>query len=65
MLKKYYDKTVCVTAVNNKLFKGKVTDYLSPEDNDTNEESIVIDDYLSRRLIEFPLSDIKNIKIIK
>ena len=64
-LKQFYDKFVSIVAINEKLFKGKVTEYFYPEDNESGKESIVIRDKLSGNLVEFPEEDIKTIEIIE
>ena len=63
LLAQYYGKNVHVIANNGKEFKGKVTDYSYPEDNDSEVESIAIKD--SGNYIEFPKTDINSIEIIE
>lgn len=60
----YEGKKVRILAMNGRLFEGKVTDYVYPEDNDPEVESIIIDDILSGNAVEFPEDDIKSIEII-
>lgn len=59
----YYNKTVNIVSTDGKVYIGKVSDYIYPEDNETGKESIIIDtpggDY-----IEFDEEDIKTITVI-
>lgn len=61
-LKEFYNKNVNITATNNKRFVGKVVEYIYPEDNESTEESIIIDDTLSGNLVEFYAKDIEAIR---
>lgn len=63
-LKEYYGKNVRVIAMNEKKFEGQVTDYFYPEDNETEVESIAVNDIVSGNLVEFPVYDIKSIQVI-
>lgn len=60
----YEGKRVKIIAMNGKKFEGKVTDYVYPEDNDPEIESIIIEDILSGTAVEFPENDIKSIEVI-
>ena len=64
-LMKYDGHTVVVQADNEKIFRGKVTDYLSAKNGETENDSIVIRDVNSGHLIELTETDIKSIEIIK
>ena len=64
LLKEYYGKRVRIVAANDKSFEGAVTDYFYPEDNETDVESIAIDDITSGNLVEFPAYDIKSIQVL-
>ena len=59
-LKQFYDKKVRILTNDEELFEGTVCDYFYPEDNDTEEESIVVDTG-NEQFIEFYPSDIKKI----
>ena len=61
-LKEYYGYTVKIIADNGETFLGIVDDYLFPDDNEDNLESIVIT--TSKGLFEFKESDIETIEII-
>lgn len=63
-LKKYYEKRVRITDVNNVTFEGMVNDYFYPDDNISGKESIVIDT-IDGRVIEFYQTDISRISIIE
>ncbi len=61
-LKKYYNKKVHIVSDEGKIFEGVVSDYIYPEDNESEKESIVIDS--SNGIpIELYESDIKTIQI--
>lgn len=60
-LKKYIDKEILLTDEESKEFKGFVTDYVFPEDNEPEEESIIIETS-DGKSIEFRKSEIKEIK---
>ncbi len=59
----YCWKNVRILASNGKIFYGKVTDYVHPEDNECGEQSIIIDTP-DGQIIEFYGHDIKDIEII-
>ena len=62
---KYEGKHVRLHSVSGKIYKGKVTDYIFPEDNyPEGVESIVLDT-TDGRTIEFPKEDIKSITVLK
>ena len=62
MLKELYGKHVILTTVDNEIFHGVVDDYIFPEDNEDNKESIILITPKSD-LIEFKESEIANIII--
>ena len=64
-LAKYEGHTVVVEATNQKIFRGKVTDYLCAEFGETDVDSIVVRDVNSGQLIEMTEAEIKTIDIIK
>lgn len=64
-LSKYDDKLVVIVDIDNQIFRGNVTDYFYPDDNDDGKEGIAINDRQRGRLIEFNEDDIKTIEIIK
>lgn len=63
-LSKYYNKKVKITDTNGQIFQGRVGDYIYPEDNESEVESIIVD-LLDGGLYEFYPKDIKEIEIIK
>lgn len=62
MLKELYGKHITIITVDNKIFHGVVDDYIFPEDNDDNKESIILATSKSE-FIEFEKSEIANIII--
>lgn len=60
-LKKYYGKKVHIVDSLGKEWKGLVDTYIYPEDNESGNESIIID--TGTKSIEFEESDIKEINI--
>ena len=62
-LGRFVDKTVLITAANGRIFCGKTTDYIYPEDNENGLESIVVD-MTDGSIIEFTGEDIETIKIL-
>lgn len=64
MLKQYYNKKVEIIDAEGQTFFGTVTDYIFPEDNEPEVESIIIDT-LDGETIEFTEKDIKTIEVIK
>ena len=61
---KFYNKKVRIVDSRGVVFVGVVNDYIYPEDNETNEESIIIDVPDNEYPIEFYSKDIATIKII-
>ena len=64
----YENKKVRITDIDDQVFEGKVTDYVYPEDDESNAESIIIDcekGPFTGNLVEFWEKDIKTIQIIK
>ncbi len=60
-LKKYYEKDIIISDFDGKTFYGFVDDYIYPEDNDNEKESIILKTK-SGVLIEFTEEDIAFIK---
>ncbi len=58
-LVKYYGRKVKITASDDHVFFGTVTEYVYPEDNESEKESII--DSVDGDLIEFYEEDIKEI----
>ena len=56
-LKKYYEKDIIISDFDGKTFYGFVDDYIYPEDNDNDKESIILKTK-SGDLIEFTADDI-------
>lgn len=63
-LKQYFDKYVIIITDDGKAFTGLVDDYIYPEDNENNLESIVLKTQKGN-LYEFTNDDIETIEIIK
>ena len=66
-LKQYDGKHVRIVDIDGELFEGKVTDYIFPDDDDTEHESIIIDctkGKLAGKSVEFWERDIQSIKEI-
>lgn len=59
-LKTFYGKQVNIHDSNGVEWNGLVTDYVYPEDNESGEESIIVD--CKNKLTEFEQSDIKKIE---
>jgi hypothetical protein len=62
LLKELYGKRFTIIIEDNKIFHGVVDDYIFPEDNDDNKESIILATSKSE-FIEFKESKIANIII--
>lgn len=65
---KYYDKNIRIVDTKDRIWEGKVTDYVYPEDNEQEVESIIIKCELGRfpgKYVEFLESNIKSIEIIE
>lgn len=62
-LKQYYLKKIQIIDVDGQCFKGIVNDYIYPEDNENEKESIIVDT-IDGRVIEFYEYDIRSIKLI-
>ena len=56
-LKKYYEKDIIISDFDGKTFCGFVDDYIYPEDNENEKESIILKTK-SGDLIEFTADDI-------
>lgn len=64
----YENKKVKIIDIDNQIFEGTVTDYVYPEDDESNSESIIIDctsGPLAGNSVEFWERDIKDIQVIK
>jgi len=61
-LKQFYRKKVKIVATNGRVFRGKVSDYVDPEDNEPEEESIIVDT-VDGQAVEFYEKDIKEIEV--
>ena len=61
-LKQYYNKKVHIVDTSGKEWEGLVDVYVFPEDNESGNESIIID--TGSVSVEFEESDIKEIKVI-
>lgn len=59
----YYNENVKIVDTNGRVWAGRVNDYIDPEDNESNEQSMVIDTP-DGQIIEFYGHDIKEIKIV-
>lgn len=62
-LKMYYGKKVNVVCQNGRSFRGVVSDYFFPDDNESNEESIAIETN-GGDIYEFTKDDISEIAVI-
>ena len=62
-LKQYFERTVAIVTDNGKMFFGVIDDYIYPDDNEHNLESIVLKT-ANGDLYEFTNEDIETIKII-
>ncbi len=62
-LKEYYNKKVNITDISGILWEGIVTDYIFPEDNEPQIESIVLRTK-NNDLIEFFEKEIQKIDLI-
>ena len=63
MLKEFYGKQVLIITEDSKIFYGEADDYIFPEDNEDNKESIILSTS-NHELIEFKESEIANIIIL-
>lgn len=66
-LKTFYHKEVEIIDTMGRLFEGKVSDYVFPDDNENGLESIIIDcskGKLAGHPVEFWEKDITSIKTI-
>lgn len=61
-LLEYIDKTLIITADNDRVFVGHADDYFNSDDNDNGKESIVLTTDIG--IYEFYEEDIKSIEII-
>ena len=65
MLAKYEGRQIVAETDNQKIYRGKVIDYLTPDENENGQESIIIRDVKTEKLVELFESDLKNIDIVK
>lgn len=63
-IRKYYGKKISITTMDQKHFAGTVIDYVFPEDNDPEGESIIIRS-LDGALIEFRGEEIREIDEVR
>ena len=63
-IKKYYGRKVLITTEEQKKFAGTVIDYIFPEDNVPEGESIVIRS-IDGELIEFRPEEIREIEEVR
>lgn len=63
-LKQYDGEKVKIVDVNDQVIYGTVTDYIFPEDNEPEEESIVVAS-LNGDLLEFYENSIKTIEVVE
>ena len=63
MLKTFCDKRVKIIDSNGKTHSGIVLDYIYPDENVSEKESIIVET-LSGRLIEFYEKDIRSISVL-
>ena len=59
----YYEKIVKIIDSDGQVFVGDVTDYIYPEDNESEKESIIVD-CSGGELLEFYEEDISEIEVI-
>ncbi|UPQ85221.1 hypothetical protein M0R79_06065 [Ignavigranum ruoffiae] len=64
-IKKVWGKKVIIESADGKIFRGKVTDYIYPEDNENDKESIIVDAIGHLYPYEFYEDDIIKIEIIE
>lgn len=64
-LSELYGKKVVIEAIDKQVFRGTVGDYVEPEDNENNKESIVLDAIGHPNPIELYESDIKAVYEMK
>lgn len=64
-LKDFWEKKVVIQAKNNRIFRGEITDYIYPEDNENEKESIILEPINGGNPIEFYENDIKEIQILQ
>ena len=62
-LKMYYGKRVKILADNGKEYRGYVTDYIYPEDNEPEGESILLEDDSLDCPTDFRAEEIKSIEL--
>ncbi len=63
-LKNYESKKVHIVDVSGNSFSGIVGDYVFPDDNEFEEESVILD-IENENPMEFYLSDIQSIEIVE
>lgn len=65
VLEKYEGHLVVAETDNKKIFRGTAIDYLAADENEDGQESIIIRDMRTQKLVELFEHDIKNIDIVK
>lgn len=63
-ISQYEGKKVIITDIDEEVHYGKVTDYIYPEDNEPEGESIILEN-LEGELLEFRPEDIKKIETVE
>ena len=61
-LKEYYDREVVIITDDGQIFSGFVDEYIYPEDNENEKESIILK--TKQVLVEFYEEDIKDIVVL-
>lgn len=62
---KFINRKVIIQTFDDKIFRGMINDYIYPEDNENEKESIIIDAIGYDFPYEFYEDDIKSIEIMK
>ena len=64
-LKQFWEHRVIIESINRKIYRGVVSEYIFPEDNENGKESIIVDAVGYGNPMEFYEKDIKSIEIIR
>lgn len=64
-LKKYWEKKVIIESFDKDIYRGFVSDYVYPEDNENRKESIIIDAEGYGYPLEFQEDEIKSIEVMR
>lgn len=65
MLEQYEGRQVVVETENKRIFRGRVIDCCTSEENENSEESIIIRDVSTGMLVELYAVDLESIEIVK